>query len=203
MGQIKYLLFILICIFIFPLVSHGECDYQRKAELSRLAGNVKINYSYSIVDDTPIFNVNITNVSADLYVKDNYGNIINGEYSTEKASGSYSYDIYSYDCQEKLVTKSLTLPVYNSYSQTDECKKYPNFKYCNLWGNYSIDYYKFLDELNVYKKQSDKNNYKEEKTSIFSIMLEVLLQHKVMIIILFSMFLITFFCLKLKKKAGD
>ena len=48
MRYIKYVVFTFICMIFVPLVSYADCDYQREAELSRIASNVQINYTYEI-----------------------------------------------------------------------------------------------------------------------------------------------------------
>ena len=63
--QIKYVIFALMCMCVTPLITHAECDYQRKAELSRMASNVQFSYTY---DENIDFTVNITNIIDDIYV---------------------------------------------------------------------------------------------------------------------------------------
>lgn len=189
MKQVKYLLFTLICIFIFPLISHGECDYQRKAELSRLAGNVKTSYSYTLDNaGNPQFVINITNLSEDIYLKqkDNF-TIISGVGEKQIEVGydkSISYDIYSNDpsCKDEfLLTKYIEMPVVNSLADSNLCKNNSNFKYCQRWGSYSIDYNEFQTQLSLYKKNIKKNNY-NSKDNILQIFVDFFNNNKFMII---------------------
>ena len=65
----KYLLVFLGSLFLFPLVSNAECSYERQAELSKIASNVQFSYTYEVVEGTPQFNVNIINLTNDIYVQ--------------------------------------------------------------------------------------------------------------------------------------
>ena len=71
--KIKYVLFTLICMCVTPLITHAECDYQRQAELARLASNVQLTYTYN--SDSG-FQVIMTNLTSDLYAVNNYGQTI-------------------------------------------------------------------------------------------------------------------------------
>ncbi len=152
--RFKYVFFILICMIVFPFTIHAECDYQRQAELSRLASNVQLTYVYTETG----FSVIMTNLTKDLYAVDMYSKVIPGgeEKTFSYASGTVRFDIYTTDSscsKEKLLTKTITLPTINSLSFRDECKQYPNFKYCQLWGNFAADDSTFDSELVKYKKE--------------------------------------------------
>lgn len=180
--QMKYGLFILICMCIFPLTSHAECDYQRIAELSRLASNVQINYTYDVSDNVS-FNLYVMNLTDDIYVVDSYGNYFagNGEmnftYSPLTIAGFSSgttvkYQIYSNDnnCKnELLLAKSITFPYYNPLSSTSECRSNPNFKYCQLWTNTNgISSSQFDEELNKYNEEKQNTTINENEQTLLS-----------------------------------
>lgn len=148
MKKVRYILFFLACLFISPIISRAECSYQRTAELSRIAGNVQLSYNYGYDEsEGVVYNVHLTNVPNDIFIRDEYGNEFIGSFEFEK---NYSHDyetsfwpgdsvkfyIYSNDdnCREDfLLTKSVYLPDYNDYSLSDDCMKYPNFEYCKVW----------------------------------------------------------------------
>lgn len=202
--QIKYVIFALICMCVTPLITHAECDYQRLAELSRLASNVQLSYTYS---EESGFQITMTNLTNDLYATNIYGQRINGgaERVFEAVSGSYNYDIYSNDSNcpgEFLLRKSINLPVRNSYSYYDECKQYPNFKYCQMWSNISVTHEQFMEELEQYKGnvQEMKDQLTTEKVSIFDTLLEVLGANWFMFVFLGVVVLLTLIIFFVKKK---
>lgn len=149
-------------MFISPLITHAECSYERQAELSRIASNVQFSYNYEMVDGYPKFTVNINNLTNDIYIKENsLGQTIYG--SGEKQLNysnngmNISFDIYSNDqnCRgDKLLTQYITLPKYNFFSTSDECKKYPNFQFCAMWLNTTITVDQFNDALKAYRNQN-------------------------------------------------
>lgn len=62
-------------------------------------------------------------------------------YTTDECSGKTVY------------TKMITLPYYNTFYNSDECKENPNFKYCqDELLTSSLTYSQFLNELNEYLK---------------------------------------------------
>ena len=202
--QIKYVIFALICMCVTPLITHAECDYQRLAELSRLASNVQLSYTYS---EESGFQITMTNLTNDLYATNIYGQRIDGgaERVFEAVSGSYNYDIYSNDSNclgEFLLRKSINLPVRNSYSYYDECKQYPNFKYCQMWSNISVTHEQFMKELEQYKGDVEvmKDQLATEKVSIFDILLEVLGANWFMFVFLGVVVLLTLIIFFVKKK---
>lgn len=202
--QIKYVIFALICMCVTPLITHAECDYQRLAELSRLASNVQLSYTYS---EESGFQITMTNLTNDLYATNIYGQRIDGgaERVFEAVSGSYNYDIYSNDSNcpgEFLLRKSINLPVRNSYSYYDECKQYPNFKYCQMWSNISVTHEQFMEELNQYKGNVEemKDQLTTEKVSIFDTLLEVLGANWFMFVFLGVVVLLTLVIFFVKKK---
>ena len=185
MRKVKYFIFTLVCMLVIPTISNAECDYQRQAELARKASNVQLNYLYI---ENQGFQVIMTNLTSDLYAVDMYGQRINGgeEKIFEYSSGTVSFDIYSVDtaCSRKLITKSVNLPILNSFYGSDECKQFPEFKYCQLWGNYSIDDEAFQSEFNEYKTEREKKltEISEKEKTAFDIIIEVLQQNVFMII---------------------
>ena len=160
--QIKYVFFAVICMCVTPLVTHAECDYQRQAELSRLASNVQMSYTYDVANGVN-FTLYMTNLTNDVYIVDEFGNTFSGVgeksmlYSSSNVSGfqqgkQVGFEIYSNDnnCKDYLImNKYINFPKFNAYSTLDECKQHPNFKYCQMWvDTSSITYDQFIDELN-------------------------------------------------------
>ncbi len=160
----KYLIIFIICFFLNPIISNAECSYERQAELSKIASNVQIAYSYENDMGNPVFSVNIINITNDIYVLDNYGN----SFKTFESSFNYSkgttvnFEIYSNDSScygEKLLTKYINIPEINQFALTEECEKYPTFKLCQLWLDTSnISYDDFRKSIENYSNKIENEN---------------------------------------------
>ena len=74
--RIKYLFVFVFCMVITPFMVHADCNYERTAELSKLASNVNFSYTYMIEKDNIKYTVNAINIANDIYVKDNQSGII-------------------------------------------------------------------------------------------------------------------------------
>lgn len=152
----------LLCLALFPLGVKAECDYQRKADLQKIASNVQINSSYRLNENrVPIFTIELSNITPDIYVVDNYGNTITPDSNKvfEVYSGtSMTYNIYSADINchgYSITTKYVKLQPYNKFYNSDECKEYPEFKYCSLWYNADFSYNYLKKKLLEYKNSKD------------------------------------------------
>lgn len=169
-NRVRYLLFFVFCMFLYPLVTEAECSYERISELSKMASNVQLSYTYEL-KQTIEYDVHITNLTNDLYAIDSIGYVIYTNdvslhyvYDERKLfhpGDTISYKIYSNDenCKDEyIMTKYITLPNYNRFALSNECKKYPGFKYCSLWDNSNVSYKEFYDELNDYKTNFTKDN---------------------------------------------
>ena len=178
--KIFYIIFVFICMTPFITKVSADCDYQRLAELSKIANNVKLSYNY---DSNANFTVTLTNLTNDIYVT--YYNpgtlgtvMLSG--ATEQnvnvgAGTTLTFDIYSSDpnCSgKKLVTKYISTPFYNYYSTYDECKENPNFKYCQRWLNVWLTNSQFENEFVKYKQDIALANQKSvQDNSVWSTIL--------------------------------
>lgn len=195
MKKLKYLLLFSACIFVSPLITHAECSYQRVAELSKIASNVQFSYSYDIGENgTPTFTMNITNITDDIYVEDHSTgtilktgehNLVYNQYGT-----TLKYDIFSNDpdCEnEPLLTQNINLPNYNLFSSTENCKKYPNFKYCQTWMNTAaLSQEKFSSELSKYVEQEENSDATQTNKNIIDLIYENIVLVIVIIIMIIT-----------------
>lgn len=175
--RLKYLLFALVCIFVTPLMTHAKCDYQRQAELSRIASNVQISYTAKIVNNSPEYTVNILNVPNDIYIVDSAGNKFASQSEFVHKyfiwDNKVSFTIYSNDnnCKgESILTKSVSFPHYNQYSSLPECQQHADLNLCSLWYNTSsYSQNEFLTALNKASNVKTISEVKEEKgwTDVF------------------------------------
>lgn len=202
--HIKYVICALICMCVTPTFVHAKCDYQRQAELSRIASNVQVAYTYDSVE----FTVFVSNLTSDLYITDNYGREYYGD-GKEKvfkfASGTVNFDIYSNDpnCRgEELLRKSITLPSINTFAMSPECNQYPNFKYCQNWGELAISDEQFYSEFNKYKQELSQKVLANAngQLNILDNVLDIINNNKYMIIFLGVVGGVTLIVLFIKKK---
>lgn len=162
-NRFRYILFFVFCMFLFPLFTRAECSYERVSDLSKMASNVQVSYTYEFLDEIK-YTVHITNLTNDLYVLDSSGSHIYGnndvsidftfgEFSEYQLGDTIRYEVYSNDvnCKDEyLSAKYITLPNYNRFALSDTCKNYPNFKYCSLWKYTNLDYETFNSSFQSY-----------------------------------------------------
>ena len=71
----KTILFIIAIALVLPFSVKAECDYEREAELSRIASNVQFSYTYRMNNNgSLVFDVNIINVPEDIYIIESENN---------------------------------------------------------------------------------------------------------------------------------
>ena len=166
----KILFFLLFGVLLIPFNIRAECDYQRKAELMKLASNVKISYNYELVDNDMIYHVELSNLTGDIYAIDSSSTVFNStSFSKTYYGDSYeTFGIYSNDpnCQgERLLNKNFTLPYFNSYSLLPECKSNSGHQLCQIWSDTkSYNLQQFLKALKNVPESTDKENVTTEKT---------------------------------------
>ena len=206
---IKYLAFTFVCLFMVPLITRAECDYQRQAELSRLASNVQFSYNYKIVNSSPEYTVNISNITNDIYVTDNLGNRFAGQ--SEFMHKYYIWDnkadytIYSNDnnCKgEVLLTKHISFPYYNQYSVLPECQKYASSELCSIW--YDTSNYSELEFIDALTKvgNTSKELFKAEDNDLKTTVLDVIMDNLVYVVLsaIGILILIIFIVLKVVRR---
>ena len=176
MKRIRYLMFVMLCAFLSPLVIKAQCTDQRMAELNKIAGNVQVGYSYKLDEQgLPSLMLHVTNVTNDIF-------IINENYDVIENSGVLEYtigdipltgmkieiEIYSNDdlCKgEKLLTKYVNLPYLNDAFNSDTCKEHSDFKYCGLWSEEAVNTDMFNSELNDYLSKQSSSAREEKKAN--------------------------------------
>ncbi len=152
MKIIKYL-FVFICFFMFGIffVNAESCDNEDIASLKVLAKNVRVSYDFigrvpssdGIIGDK--YNVSIQGLVDQLFVSVNSGGTLedvyyssdgkDGNIEFETFSSKLSFNVYSKDCFVSLRMFDITLPRYNSYANSKECKKLAKYHLdiCNEW----------------------------------------------------------------------
>ena len=190
----------LLCFF--PMIARAECDQQRLTDLSRIASNVKLSSNYN----GEAFIITMSNLTSDLYTVDIYGDSFYGgeDKQFEFYSDSVAFNIYSNDpnCPGLLLTsKTITLPTFNIYSENAECEKYPDFKYCNKWGNYAITDEQFESALNSYKSMiNSKVTSGDDNYFLFQYVLTTVKDNVVLLFVVIIIIIILFVYLIFRKK---
>lgn len=191
MKYVKYCIVFIIGMIILPFITHAECDYQRKAELSRIAGNVKLAYEYDVSQELK-FSVIITNITNDIYLVDGLGTTFSGssEMTHRYRDGqTIRYTIYSNDANcrgEELLTQYISLPYYNIYHDYPSCVGHENHKYCKMWGDtQSLSRDQFEEAMYA---ETLKDNIRQqtnvEEGSFFDKVLTIARENRVMIIVI-------------------
>lgn len=180
----KCVLYISLSLLLFFLGGKNvkaECTYARQYELSKIASNIKANYTVSEEPEL-FFTINIFNLTEDVYASvTNNVDISNPTYfynPTNLGNVSFeSYDIYS-KVQYKIAIKSLdtecgsaTLrtisiitPRYNPFYSTALCQENKEYSLCYKWSDYETTFEDLKERLSNIKEEENKK--KEEKKEL-------------------------------------
>jgi len=188
---IRNILLIILTIVLIPTAKAATtCDYKFRAEVGKIAKNVSVSYEVKTDDQgNEYFAFSIYNVVDGIYVTassegDQLGNVsFNAFPEDADENGIYSfityntYDIMKYnfkiyslnsECTSSLRSFSITKPMYNKFSELEECKFYgvEDYFYCQKWITSSIN----LSETAVKEKIENqrKNNNKTVTTKCIS-----------------------------------
>lgn len=202
-------LFLLAIILLTPNLAHAasSCSYEEQAELNDIVANVKASYEVVdiydgkayVVDDPDEngvfpevdhyvkgFNINILNVTEDIYVKvtNNYNNeekifryqdsnngIVTFQTREVEHLVTYTIEVYAnkYSCiGERFHVLYVSTPIYNSYSNTPNCENNKDFYYCQEFiSSENISYGDFLTQIGEYEqkqaKQQEENKSNDNK----------------------------------------
>lgn len=128
---------IIILLISFPVVINAEtstisgCDYQREVELNKLAS--KISYDRSYNRENGMFTVTLYNVISDLYLKYNettYVGDIDDKVTIDNIEEGTYMDVVVYSngrsCYLSLMTVYVTIPFFNTFYGSDQCRDYEN-----------------------------------------------------------------------------
>lgn len=162
----RNLLFIIVAFTMFlPTNAKASCSNAEKARLSSLIQNVSITYDYVETNGQVYFNIAITNLQPDFYIKDvvkkqyHYYNgsneLILIGYSPNK---NYRFDFYGTgNCNQKIGSNYITLPAFNPYYNDPICIGVSH-SICQKWVNITYDYNTFVQEVNKIKQANINTN---------------------------------------------
>ncbi len=190
-----------LCFFVTTRVNAETCSNKELNSLKEKAINIKV--TYDLYDSTYnenhlyYFNVLITNFDKDFYIVDSDGQEFkymenledNGVRVLRSVKEGTKYDFTLYTSNEtkcpdnKIITKSITLPYYNDYSQREECKGIEEFALCQKYYGGVIDsedYFK--TQVEKYRKSLVDNSNKKNDKSIVSIILAFITNNLLIVI---------------------
>ena len=89
-----------------------------------------------------------------------------------KRNGRYSFSIYSLQCKDKIIDKTISLPIYNKYYNDPLCDGLEGYSQCQRWSGYNATRKEFEQDISSIKEQllkqktetPEKNN---EKLSLY------------------------------------
>ena len=179
----KILIFILFLMLMLPntvLAYRIPCTTKNLNKLKNDAYKVNITYEFR-QEETNYFEIYVSGLTQELELR--YGNImVNYDASKETqtiitnegGNTTLYFDLYAAEgsaCDgHKVLTKSVTLPKYNIYSEREECIDYEEFRLCNKWCKEDIpnETY-FEEEFYKYKESLEQGSTKPQKpkTNVF------------------------------------
>ena len=181
MKKIKYLFLIYIFFICLNVSALNECTSEEMTRLKELADNVSFQYKANVEDvklleedeymyKEAYYTIQAFNIDSSLKVhvkdsdiyfsnqEDDMSGFMNGENVIIEFI-AYTKNL----CSGKVITtKTINLPYFNLFSLRNECKDYPEFKYCSEYGDYSISEEEFLKELGIYQQNSGNSNNKNK-----------------------------------------
>lgn len=166
----KKIIFILVCFFIFPLISHAECSIEEETMYKKIADNLDITYQVKSKDryGNPIFEIYIANLARGIMVMDmqtgkryqSYKDGYNLAISNIVKPGNYEIVVYTDRTTTKcgvitLRTLNIKIPKYNKYYSRKECSGLTAYSVCQRWSGFDGTEAEFQNA--VKKAIADKN----------------------------------------------
>ena len=195
MKKVSIFLTIFICFCLSINKVNASCSYTRTANLKKIASNVNITYTYTIVNNEALFDIRIANLTDDIYVYDIYND---KKYTTRgeivlrsfKDGMKYRFLIRSNDdnCKdESLSTRYVTLPKYNIYYGDPVCKGIEDYSLCQKWGTFNVaNHDDYVGQINKYKASLSKNknlNEDEKELTIVEKIVNFFLKYYIIVLI--------------------
>jgi len=163
MRNIKYIILILISLFVNVFYVNASCTDDELSILKSKAKDIKITYKHMgiIEEDNSIFynnfEVKVNDIDEDLYIS-LYNNSlileqINGEIVHVFNNGTFIFDVYSRSCKEKIDSIKVYIPKFNRYSLDPLCEGIDgnDFPLCGKYYEYDVSYDNFVDRVNYYR----------------------------------------------------
>ena len=166
---LAFVILLVIKITNCDALKYGGCEYTQISKLKSFVTNINIYYDYHISNNTPYFDVTITNLVPGIYMQDsntnkiyNYSDSKDGEIVIKDYdwySGNYKFYSALSECYGiSLGTKYYNFPTYNIYYGSELCKDIKNFSLCQKWAKINYSSSEFLELVNEYKESLNKKD---------------------------------------------
>ena len=194
----RKLLIVITILFSFLVLKtdvNAACSYTRTANLKKIASNVDVSYTYTIVDNKATFDIRFANLTNDIYLYDSQNNKIynqNGEILLQNFADGTKYRFFiksnDTDCKDEVLsTKYVTLPKYNRFYGDPLCEGIESYVLCQRWGSFNISSYTdYINQLRKYKASLVKEKEietEEEKDTLAEKVVDFLLKYYIYILI--------------------
>ena len=189
--NLKLMIFMLILLTVPTFVNADVCT-----DAAKDAASVKLRYEFFYnEDDVGYFKIKVNNVKNNITVYTDYGEpITNGEYDVMALDTLQEIKLPIYanleSCSNPVYEISLTLPLYNDFSDYNICKDIEDYKYCQPLIEENITHNQLRKNIESYRDKLEKEekikevkedeaykvlNSEEEKSSTDSLMLVIVL----------------------------
>ena len=203
----KKIMFTILLLFSCVYYVDAACTNDEINELKDEANNIKITYKHlGAVNDNDgyiyynRFELYFRNVIDDFYIQFTNGsnNIVkltplDGVITDYFINGTYYFNVYSNNCNEKIKEIKVHVPKFYVYSLDRLCDGVDgdDFSLCGKYYEYDVSYEDFVTRVNYYRNIHDIGNYeeeeeeekKEEKLGILNIILNFITKYQIYIVI--------------------
>lgn len=225
MKKIIRLIFIIMLFSLLINYVYADCTNEEISSLKKEAEKIRVTYKHLGAVEAEgktmeynHFNLTFNNLSDDMYLKDDYGNIIENNFdfnyiSFETQTGKYKYYIYSKNCGSILKIINVNLPRFNIYSLDPLCDgiNSEDFALCGKYLEYDVSYDFFEKKVNDYRnalineKGTDEIDEKRNISYYFNYLFSYILKYYIYFILAFIfvlIFIIFIFFVRRKKNRG-
>ena len=163
MDKLKNIFFTLIVFFSCIFCVNASCTDEELEILKKEANNIKVTYKHlgAVEDDNGViyynrFDLNFKNVPDDfyiLYLDTIRFDPIDGLIKEVFINGTYTFDVYSNRCNEKISNVEVYIPKFNIYSLDKLCEGIDgkDFALCGKYYEYYVDYDDFVTRVTNYR----------------------------------------------------
>lgn len=170
MKKMYWILF--LGLLLFPITGKAACSNSENVKLKNIAGNINLTYVFK--EENGTFDITLSNVRGEVYVKTPTGQILSSTGEDITIGGyapnqSYGFKVYttSNNCPNKiLLTKYITTPSYNPFYNKPVCTGAEEYKYCQKWIKNPYSEGDFEKVVNQYKEEKNKKNPEEKKEEV-------------------------------------
>ena len=200
----KKLIFSILVFFSFNMIVIAEetnkCSNEEILRLRDLAGATQITYElkqYEPEEAPPFmaFEVTVTGFQPDFYVLSNYGVYLKSDLSKVTsaypftAGETYQLPFYASEksfCEGDLIlTKTISLPPYNIYSQDSLCEGYEDYELCKKFSPIKFSSYEdfkqrmeqYINSLDKEEPKPSNNNNPNEEQNLFTNLIAFFLKY--------------------------